>query len=420
MFLAFQNGQETFRKPVGKTFSLAMTGDCCPWKTGLDAIRAGRVADMVAAVKPFLDSADIRLMQWETPLADTESPIDKSGPNLLCPPESLALPAALGIDVALLANNHTGDHGGSTVMETMRHLEAGGFQTVGAGATPEEAARPLRLRANGLTLALLNVAEHEFGTATPSAPGCAPLDPAANIRAIQAAAKRADLVLIVIHGGHEDNPMPSPRMVETYRAFVDAGADAVINCHTHCPEGIELWNGAPIVYSPGNFFFPWPDMAPDPMNALWWIGYLPKLHFDKRGVFALEVMPYRFDNDRLYAFPAAERKGFYSYLAALNRLIDDPVAVRRHFEAWCAHHVPEFLAWMRDMLAKWPIALDNREAVRAMLPLRNMFTCEAHHDMIAQFLRLVEEGRVNQALEGWPAIERLRKPAWALPHQPAT
>lgn len=45
-------------------------------------------------------------------------------------------------------------------------------------------------------------------------------------------------------------------MVDTYRFFIDAGADAVINHHQHCISGYEHYQGKPIFYGIGNFFFP--------------------------------------------------------------------------------------------------------------------------------------------------------------------
>jgi hypothetical protein len=251
---------------------------------------------------------------------------------------------------------------------------------------------------------------------TDRVPGCAPLAPLSNIRSIRAAAQAADLVLVVVHGGHERLALPSPRMADTYRAFVEAGAAAVINCHTHCPSGIELWQGAPIIYSPGNFFFPWDKLASDHLNALWWIGYVPKLHFDKRGVYAMEAMPFRFDNAKMHALSASEQKRFWSYLAGLNRLIVDDKSVRSYFEAWSAQHGSMYLGWIRDRLATWPRPMRAKKAVKEMMPVRNIFTCEAHHDMVSQYLRLVEEGRVAQAAKGWPLIRSLQMPAWAERH----
>lgn len=414
--LKFSNGYEKLRPSRGRTATLVVTGDFCPMGKVLADIRAGLSNEIAAAPKTFIDSADVRALQLETPLTNANSPIDKSGPNLKCPPYAVDLVKALGVNVALLANNHIGDHGGAVVLETIRRVQDAGIKTVGAGANPEAATRPLIVKARGISLALLNVAEHEFGTVTASKPGCAPLSPLANIKAIREATGKADLVMVFAHGGHEFLPLPSPRMKETYRAFIEAGAHAVVNCHTHCPQGIEIWNGSPIVYSPGNFFFPCDDLNSEILGPLWWIGYMPKFHFDKQGVFGVEIRPLRFDNKRIYNFNAADTKAFYGYMASLNRLTCDDSVVLRYFEAWSAHYGARYLGWIRDRLVKSLHRLGTRKAVRNMLPVRNIFTCEAHHDMVSQFLRLLEEGRVAKALKPWPAIQKLQRPAWAERH----
>ena len=412
-WLRFENGEETLRAPSGPRFSLTMTGDCCPRGTAaLDALRAGRAAEIVAAAQPFIAASDVKLMQLETPFTDESTPIVKSGPNISCPPVALDLVTALDIDTALLANNHIGDHGGAAVLETIRLLNRAGIRTVGAGATPAEANQPLFIETNGLRLALLNVAENEFGTVSERMPGSAPLAPLDNIRAIRAAASNADHVIVVVHGGHERYPLPSPRMVNTYRAFVEAGAAAVINCHTHCPLGIEIWQGAPIVYSPGNFFFPTANY----LNAMWWIGYVPKLHFDRKGVYAIETMPFRFDNEKMYELNKADRKSFWSYLAGLNRQIINEKTLQTSFEAWSAQHGTHYLGWLRDRLTTWPRPLDTREALQEMMVVRNLFTCETHHDMLSCYLRLIEEERVAEAETGWARIEQMQTPAWAVRH----
>jgi poly-gamma-glutamate synthesis protein (capsule biosynthesis protein) len=46
-------------------------------------------------------------------------------------------------------------------------------------------------------------------------------------------------------------------MVETYRFFIEAGADAVVNHHQHCICGYEVYKGKPIFYGLGNFCFDW-------------------------------------------------------------------------------------------------------------------------------------------------------------------
>lgn len=412
--MKFENGISKIRDESGdESFTMVISGDCCPWTSGTEMIQAGKVAELAGGVKEFISSADIRVVQFETPLSNDAAPIDKSGPNLKCPPDVLELLTYLDFDVALLANNHTGDHDGEITMETIDHLEQAGIKTVGAGANVVEAAKPLRIESNGISINILNFAEHEFGTATATTPGCAPLDPINNIKAIRESAKTADLVVVTLHGGHERDPLPSPRMTNTFRAFIDAGAAAVFNCHTHCPGPVEVWNGAPIIYSPGNFFFPWPDLSSDHLNSLWWKGYMPKLHFDKSGVHAVEIKPCGFDNERIHALSENAESGFFEYLDTLNTLVLDDEKVLSYFEAWAAKHGGNYLTWMRDRLAKWPIDMNDRAAVKEMLPVRNIFTCEAHNDLLRKYLRLMEEGRVSQALEGWDAIEKLQKPDWA-------
>ena len=414
MCLKFKDGMEFFRKPAGAdTFSMIIAGDCCPWGSAIETIRAGKAADIISAVKPFLDSADYKIIQFEVPLTNKDTPIDKSGPNLRCPPECLDLVKEAGFDVALLANNHIGDHGAEVAMETISHLNNAGIKTVGAGRNLAEANSPLEMNCRGINLAILNFAENEFGTASEDSAGGAPLNPIENIKAIKAAAQTVDLVFVIIHGGHERNPMPSPRMIKTYRAFAEAGASMVMNIHTHCPEGIELWNGVPIVYSPGNFFFPWPDLTADHLTAMWWAGYLPKFYCDSNGVYAMELMPYRFDNERLYALTAPEKKDFCDYMANLNRPIANPEEIQHYFEGWVAKHGSIYLSLLRDRLATWPIDLDNRDAIRNLLPPRNCFTCESHNDLITTYLRLIEERRVAKALEYWPILEQFQRPDWA-------
>lgn len=411
MNLEFKNGRGSIREPVGDdTFTTIIAGDCCPWESAIGTVRAGRAADIIAAVKPFLDSADFKIIQFESPLTNDNSPIDKSGPNLKCPPECLDLVREAGFDVALFANNHIGDYGAEVVTETIRHFNNAGIKTVGAGKNLAAADAPLEIQCRGIKVTVLNFAENEFGTAKKDSAGCAPLNPIENIKAIKCATQTAELVFVAIHGGHERNPMPSPRMINTYRAFAEAGASMVMNIHTHCPEGIELWNGVPIVYSPGNFFFPW---SSGHSNAMWWTGYLPKFYCDRDGVYALEIMPYRFDNERIYALTAAEGEGFWDYISNLNRLISDSEEVLHFFEGWVAHHGSSYLALLRDRLAAWPIDLDQRDAVRALLPPRNCFTCESHNDLITTYLRLIEGKKVAKALEYWPMIEQLQRPAWA-------
>lgn len=409
-------GKKSFRKPASsRTASIVVAGDYCPWQDqAANDVLKGRTPEICADVMPFLCDADLRVIQFETPLLSDGDPISKSGPNIKSPAgcEKFALDA--GFDVAALANNHIGDFGPAPVLATKRILEKAGIKTVGVGADLNEARRPLRMKINGLDTAILNFAEHEFGTAGPAKPGSASLDPLQNISDIREAKKKDDICFVIVHGGNEYNPIPSPRMKQCYRAFADAGASAVINIHTHCPQGVELWNGVPIVYSPGNFFFPANSIKYDPAN-FWFYGYLPKITFDKKGAFRIDIEPFRFKPDpwRITALEGKERSGFMEYLCRISEIAADDKESLRYYEAWCALEGAKYVGLLKDRLKTWPIDTNKKAQVKPLMAVRNLFTCETHCEFMRQYLRLIEEYRLKKAESYIPKLEKLRKASFA-------
>lgn len=405
-----ENGLLKFREPEGGTrFRMVIAGDVCPCREGEKIVAEGRSAGLFAKVAPFLNEAELRVVQWETPLCEPENPIPKSGPNLYALPSSAELAAAGGFEVALLANNHTGDYGPEMLLQTIDVLNRRGIRTVGAGANLEEAEKPLTLTAGGEKIAIFNFCEHEFGTAQENMPGSAPQLPLRNLRAVAEAARSADRVVAALHGGHEYNPFPSPRIQELCRAFADAGASFVFNCHTHCPEGVEYRNGTPIVYCPGNFYFPLTDEG-----GLWRFGYLPKALFDRRGVYALEILPYAFDAEQIVPLEGETRNSFFRYLETLSEPLDDPARMKQLFEAWSSRHGFGYLVRsLAHVPQGWEEHPSDRAVAKAMLGLRNLFSCEAHNDIVRCFLCLQEENRIDEAAKLFPYMEKLQNPEWA-------
>lgn len=399
------------RPEVGReTLSLVIAGDTCPRETAAAEITAGRSGAILEQVMEYFGQADLRLVQWETPVTDSDTPIIKSGPNIRCAPDSVKLLQAGKFDIALLANNHIGDYGPEAVLETIDRLHAAGLQTVGAGKNLEEARRPLRLRKNGISLSIINVAEHEFGTATEEMPGSNPLDVAPILLQIARERRSGSIVLVVGHGGNEFNPVPSPRMVGNCRAFVEAGASAVVNIHTHCPQGMEIYQGAPIVYSTGNFFFPMRDRQKfDPEN-LWFTGYVPRFTFDRNGAVTAEVLPCRFVDApwRVEPLEGKAARRFADYFETLNALIAE---TKPCFEAWCTIVGGWNFESIQRSTQGAPFADPGAMEVRKqILPLRNLFTCEAHKEMMDTYLRLIETGRLAAAAERAELLKKLQHP----------
>jgi len=201
-------------------------------------------------------ASDYNIVNLEAPIAeDLSKKILKSGPHLRISPETLCHLKLIRTDLVTLANNHIMDYGTHGLRQTFSICKESSMSWVGAGMTLQEAQTPFIKEIKGTKIAILNLAENEFSIATRNKPGANPLDIAENVRQIRKAKENNDYVLVIIHGGHERYPLPSPRMVSQYRFFAENGASAIIGHHTHCISGFEIYNNVPIFYSLGNFLF---------------------------------------------------------------------------------------------------------------------------------------------------------------------
>ncbi len=401
-----------FRSQTGSESALVtVTGDILPGHGSLPKVLADPAA-ILRQIQPVLDRADLRIGQFETPLTNADNPIAKSGPNLKCPPEAVGFLAAGRFDVALLANNHIGDHGPEPVLETLDTLRRNGIKTVGAGRNLADAAEILYCQAGPFKLGIVNLAEYEFGVARRDFPGCNPLNLPENLRRIREARKNADHVLVVMHGGNEYNPFPSPRVGNLCRAFVEAGASAVVNIHPHCPQGIEYYQNVPVIYSPGNFFFPsrWQTFN---RGDFWYNGYLPTFRFDRDGVYALDLAFYYFtdgENAEIIPYQGEAEEEFAAYLVEISRDLEDAARLEEHFNCWCALRADEMLPVIDRAAGAWQAP---QERQKELLPLRNLFSCDAHCELVTNLLRLLERGELEAWRKRSGELDRFRQVRWA-------
>lgn len=164
-------------------------------------------------------------------------------------------------------------------------------------------------------MAVINCCEHEFSIANENSPGANPLNPIRQFYSITTARKKADFVLVVVHGGHELFQLPSLRMQETYQFFIDAGADAVVNHHQHCYSGYEIYKEKPIFYGIGNFGF---DITPKRVYTSWNYGYLVELEF---GItIKHKIYPYCQYSEKP-TIELLDNHSFDNYLNELNSII---------------------------------------------------------------------------------------------------
>ena len=209
----------------------------------------------------LMNKADVMWINNEFCYTDSGEPLAGKAFTFAADPENVKYLKELGVDVAGLANNHVFDYGEQGLLDTLATLGAAEIPYVGAGHDIKEAASPVYVKAGPLTIAYVAAERAEkvqivTQEATEDQPGvlrCYEND--RFIESIKEAAGKADYVIALPHWGTEHATELEDVQTDGARAYIDAGADAVIGAHPHILQGIEYYNGKPIVYSLGNFWF---------------------------------------------------------------------------------------------------------------------------------------------------------------------
>ena len=377
---------------------LLFTGDVNFQGKGIVSFEESK--QILQKVMPYFDAADFRIMNLETPLARIEEcePLPKSGPNLICEPENIVFLEAANVDVATMANNHIRDYLDKGIQKTIELLDQHGILHAGAGKNIEDAYKACRLEKDGVKASIISVCENEPGTATKTTYGSAGFDMLTLLKKIREEKEKSDFVIVVFHGGSEYNPLPSPGIRDRYRTIIEIGADAVIAGHTHCPQGTEIYNGKPIVYSLGNFLFM--PLTEDDEKESWYYGCMCMLTADKNHGILHEMIPYRFDRQatQITPFEGAEKEKMLEYLALISALIQDEEKLSLYFKGWSISH---------QLYPKTPDSL--QEVTKPILRASNLLHCEAHYELLKTNYKTIINHEVVLAQEWAGKIAELQK-----------
>jgi len=193
-----------------------------------------------------------------------EGPELREGQKALCPHQEAGTAAYLkevGFDLMLLSNNHITELGADGLRYSIDVIKRAGADYIGAGFSWEEAYNPLIRKIDGITFGFINICEAQEGQyLTPEQPyGYAWMGYKSLFDDVKSLSEQVDHVVVFCHAGLEHYVIPLPEIRDLYQRLCDAGASAVIGGHTHSAQGYEHYHGKLIVYSLGNFFFPYPD-----------------------------------------------------------------------------------------------------------------------------------------------------------------
>ena len=239
---------------TGAEISIAWAGDITPGSSYGLPPENGRA--LFHAVRGEVAGADLAMANLEgTFSVGGVSKCGVGGANCFSFQAPLKNAAALswaGFDAMNLANNHAFDYGEEGQRQTIAALAANGLVHTG------KPGQITVIRRRGIRIATVGFAPYPWASEL--------RDPAAARRLVGAAARRADVVIVLMHAGGEGSDqtrVPVGREIAMgedrgdTRAFartaIEAGADLVLGSGPHVLRGIELYNGKLIAYSLGNF-----------------------------------------------------------------------------------------------------------------------------------------------------------------------
>ena len=362
---------------------ILVAGDFCQRYRVDTAIRNHQFGELFDEIKPIVASADYSIVNFEFPIVPqgkVPTPIPKCGPNFQGTVDSVLAIEYAGFKCCTLANNHILDQGEEYCIETKKEIEKRGIDTVGVGANLSDAGSILYKTIGKERLAIINCCEHEFSIAMNNSAGANPLNPVRQFYEIKEARENADYVLVVVHGGHEHFQLPSTRMQETYRFFIDAGADAVVNGHQHCYSGFEEFKDKVIVYGLGNFCFDNPK-GPNGWNE----GYMVMLEFDGGNARINQLYPFVQCDESIGVHPINDVE-FKQKISVLNDTINSFQNLQKKESEYYSKSAKHILGLYQPYENRFLKKLYNMRLLpsavskKRLLSIWNFIECESHRD----------------------------------------
>ncbi|MBP6858668.1 MAG: CapA family protein [Candidatus Pacebacteria bacterium] len=209
------------------------------------------------SVKELFKEADLVVANLEGPITDKPSKTLVNGKTTDSFTFTFPLAATealkdAGITMVSLANNHTDNFGSDGYYSTQRYLRDAGIEWFGnpwnststkltLRSTPDSAVSTF-IERDGITIALVGYHAFQLGVDRV-------------VDEIRRVSGPNVFTIVMPHWGEEYVTTPSAKMRSYARAFIAAGADAVIAAHPHIIAEHEWINGAPVYYSIGNLLF---------------------------------------------------------------------------------------------------------------------------------------------------------------------
>lgn len=339
-------------------------------------------------IMDLLSETDLHITNLECPLTESEQKIPKTGPHLKASPENIAILRQAKVSVACLANNHILDYGEQGVEETAITCEKNRIETIGI-INRKSSKKPFIIKEiKNKKIGILNYCEHEFSVREGCDISANGYDPVKAFYDITSLKNSVDYIFVVYHGGNEYFELPPPYLVKSFRYLADVGADVVIGHHTHVMSGYELYNNKNLIYSLGNFFFPF-ENEPE----AWYRGLLAKIIIDEKIEVQLVPVLQCKNNYEVKLLSDKELQDTNRRLYELSEVIGSNDLLKERYNTYAERYASSMLKLM-PCLNKWQrAALKLGFPIKCFVPterlraFENILKCEAYYNLFKNAVR---------------------------------
>lgn len=363
---------------------ILFAGDFAPDTYEEQFIYNGRLNDFWRDLLPIINDSNFSIINLESPLTNATSGIKKTGLAQKAAPQLIQLIKYAGFKAVCLANNHIMDYGILGVQETITACTSNAILTVGAGDN-NDYFKPLFTDINKLKICILNYCENEFSSAKLHGHGANPIDIISNFYDIIEAKQKADVVIVILHGGREYHHIPLPSFKRLCEFYIDAGADAIVGHHPHYFSGYSYYKNKPIFYSLGNLYSN-SKKSNDPLD----VGYLLRLDVKKERL-THEIIGIKKELNSLRLMNQTEQDQLLEQIHSISKIINDKTEHEKYWDSQNSEFDYYFRIfnfrkkWLYKLMKHLP-ALKRPSPNSYSLTMQNMLQCESHRELLLRTL----------------------------------
>lgn len=262
-----------------------------------------------------MQNVDIMTINNEFPYTDAGTRLEGKAYTFRADTDTVSYLEDMGVDLAMLANNHIYDFGEEGLFDTLTTLENAGIPYAGAGRNLEEAAAPVYFISGDIKIAFISATQIERldnpdtrGATENSAGVFRCWNPEKLYEVVAQAKDNSDFVVVYIHWGTENVKDPDWAQLEQAPKIAEAGADLIIGDHPHCLQGIQYFGETPVIYSLGNFWF----------NSKTVDTCMVQVDISKDGIEAFRFIPAIQQDSRTDLAYGADKERIISYMRELS------------------------------------------------------------------------------------------------------